>query len=44
VSNQWWNLARNIPEISEAARQELVDFLDTLDNHDEVHPVFAGRK
>jgi YebC/PmpR family DNA-binding regulatory protein len=37
-------LAKSFPEISEAARKEVVDFLNTLDDHDDVHRVYAAMK
>jgi YebC/PmpR family DNA-binding regulatory protein len=37
-------LAKNFPEISEAARKEVVDFLTALDDHDDVHRVYAAMK
>ncbi len=37
-------LAKNFPEVSEAARQEVVDFLLVLDDHDDVHRVYVAMK
>ncbi|HEU0038850.1 MAG TPA: YebC/PmpR family DNA-binding transcriptional regulator [Verrucomicrobiae bacterium] len=37
-------LAKNFPQITEAARKEVVDFLNTLDDHDDVHRVYAAMK
>ena len=37
-------LAKNFPQIAEAARKEVVDFLNTLDDHDDVHRVYAAMK
>ena len=37
-------LAKNFPELSEAARKEVVDFLNALDDHDDVHRVYAAIK
>ncbi len=37
-------LAKNFSEISEAARKEVVDFLNKLDDHDDVHRVYAAMK
>ena len=37
-------LAKNFPELSEAARKEVVNFLNTLDDHDDVHRVYAAMK
>ncbi|MBI5396784.1 MAG: YebC/PmpR family DNA-binding transcriptional regulator [Verrucomicrobia bacterium] len=35
-------LAKNFPELSEAARKEVADFLNALDDHDDVHRVYAA--
>lgn len=37
-------LAKNFPELSEAARKEVTDFLNALDDHDDVHRVYAALK
>ena len=37
-------LAKNFPELSEAARKEVIHFLNTLDDHDDVHRVYAAMK
>ena len=37
-------LAKNFSEINEAARKEVVDFLNKLDDHDDVHRVYAAMK
>ncbi len=37
-------LAKNFPQITEAARKEVVDFLNTLDDHDDVHRVYVAMK
>jgi YebC/PmpR family DNA-binding regulatory protein len=37
-------LAKNFQQITEAARKEVVDFLNTLDDHDDVHRVYAAMK
>ncbi len=37
-------LAKNFPHMTEAARKEVVDFLNTLDDHDDVHRVYAAMK
>jgi len=37
-------LAKNFPELNEAARKEVVDFLNALDDHDDVHHVYAAVK
>ncbi|HXG49623.1 MAG TPA: YebC/PmpR family DNA-binding transcriptional regulator [Methylomirabilota bacterium] len=35
-------LAKSFPELTEAQRKEVVEFLDTLDDHDDVHHVYAA--
>jgi YebC/PmpR family DNA-binding regulatory protein len=35
-------LAKNFPALSEAARQDVVAFLNALDDHDDVHRVYAA--
>src|ERR1017187_2623923 len=37
-------LAKNFTELSEAARKEVADFLNALDDHDDVHRVYATIK
>jgi YebC/PmpR family DNA-binding regulatory protein len=37
-------LAKSFPELSETARKEVADFLNTLDDHDDVHRVYAALK
>lgn len=37
-------LAKNFPEVSPAARQEVEAFLNALDDHDDVHRVYAALK
>lgn len=37
-------LAKNAPEISDAARKEVTEFLNALDDHDDVHRVYAALK
>ena len=37
-------LAKNFTELNEAARKEVADFLNALDDHDDVHRVYAGMK
>ena len=37
-------LAKNFPELSEAARKEVADFLNALDDHDDVHRVYAAMR
>ena len=37
-------VAKNFPEISEAHRKDVMDFLNELDDHDDVHRVYAALK
>ena len=37
-------LAKNFPDLSEAARKDVTDFLNMLDDHDDVHRVYASLK
>jgi YebC/PmpR family DNA-binding regulatory protein len=37
-------LAKNFPELNDAARKEVTDFLNALDDHDDVHRVYAALK
>jgi YebC/PmpR family DNA-binding regulatory protein len=37
-------VAKTFPEVSEAHRKEVVDFLNALDDHDDVHRVYAAMK
>ncbi|MFO1475443.1 MAG: YebC/PmpR family DNA-binding transcriptional regulator [Verrucomicrobiota bacterium] len=37
-------LAKSFPDLSETARKEVVDFLNALDDHDDVHRVYAALK
>lgn len=37
-------LAKNFPELSEAARKDVANFLTTIDDHDDVHRVYAALK
>jgi YebC/PmpR family DNA-binding regulatory protein len=37
-------LAKNFASLNEAARKEVIDFLNALDDHDDVHRVYAGMK
>ena len=35
-------LAKSFPELSDAARKDVMDFLNALDDHDDVHRVYAA--
>jgi transcriptional/translational regulatory protein YebC/TACO1 len=37
-------VAKNFTELSDAARKEVTDFLNELDDHDDVHRVYAAMK
>ena len=37
-------LAKNFTELSDAARKEVTDFLNALDDHDDVHRVYAAMR
>lgn len=37
-------VAKNFPEIGEADRKQVVDFLNALDDHDDVHRVYVAMK
>lgn len=37
-------IAKNLPELTTAARQEVANFLNALDDHDDVHRVYAAMK
>jgi YebC/PmpR family DNA-binding regulatory protein len=37
-------LAKSFPELTEAARKEVTDFLNALDDHDDVHRVYVALK
>ena len=37
-------VAKNFPELSPAARKEVEEFLNALDDHDDVHRVYAAMK
>jgi transcriptional/translational regulatory protein YebC/TACO1 len=37
-------VAKNFADVKEGARKEVVDFLNTLDDHDDVHRVYAALK
>jgi transcriptional/translational regulatory protein YebC/TACO1 len=37
-------LAKNYVELAEAQRKEVIDFLNALDEHDDVHRVYAALK
>jgi len=37
-------LAKNYPELNDAARKEVIEFLNELDDHDDVHRVYAAMR
>ena len=44
ISSEIRYLAKNFTELSEAARKEVTDFLNALDDHEDVHHVYATIK
>src|SRR5262245_60545645 len=44
ISSEIRYLAKNFPELRDAARKEVTDFLNALDDHDDVHRVYAAMK
>jgi YebC/PmpR family DNA-binding regulatory protein len=44
VSAEIRYLAKNFPELDAGARKEVVDFLNALDDHDDVHRVYAAMR
>jgi YebC/PmpR family DNA-binding regulatory protein len=44
LSSEIRYVAKNFPEISEADRKQVVDFLNALDDHDDVHRVYVAMK
>jgi len=44
VSSEIRYLAKTFPELDAAARKEVADFLNALDDHDDVHRVYAAMK
>jgi transcriptional/translational regulatory protein YebC/TACO1 len=44
LSSEIRYLAKNFPELNDAARKEVADFLNALDDHDDVHRVYAAMK
>src|SRR6266481_4453818 len=44
LSSEIRYLAKNFPELAETARKEVADFLNTLDDHDDVHRVYAAMR
>jgi len=37
-------LAKNFTEVSDAHRKQVMDFLNALDDHDDVHRVYVAMK
>ena len=44
LSSEIRYLAKSFPELSEPDRKQVVDFLNALDDHDDVHRVYAAMK
>ena len=38
------HLAKSFPELTDSARKEVTDFLNALDDHDDVQHVYAAMK
>ena len=44
ISSEIRYLAKNFPDLDDSARKEVADFLNALDDHDDVHRVYAALK
>ncbi len=44
IASEMRYVAKNFPEVSEAHRKDVMDFLNALDDHDDVHRVYAALK
>ena len=44
IASEMRYLAKSFPELSEQHRKEVADFLNSLDDHDDVHHVYAAIK
>ena len=44
ISAELRYLAKNFPPLDESARKQVADFLTALDDHDDVHRVYAALK
>jgi YebC/PmpR family DNA-binding regulatory protein len=44
ISSEIRYMAKNFTEVSEGARKEVTDFLNALDDHDDVHRVYAAMR
>jgi transcriptional/translational regulatory protein YebC/TACO1 len=44
IASEMRYIAKNFTEISEAHRKQVTDFLNALDDHDDVHHVYAAMK
>ncbi len=44
IASEMRYLAKSFPELSEASRKEVVEFLHALDDHEDVHHVYAALK
>jgi transcriptional/translational regulatory protein YebC/TACO1 len=44
ISSEMRYLAKNFVELNGPARKEVADFLNALDDHDDVHRVYAALK
>ena len=44
ISSEMRYLAKSFPELSDADRKQVTDFLNALDDHDDVHRVYVAMK
>jgi transcriptional/translational regulatory protein YebC/TACO1 len=44
VTSEWGYLAKSFPTLSDEQRADVGDFLQALDDHDDVHRVWAAVK
>ena len=44
IASEMRYIAKTFPELTEAARKQVADFLNALDDHDDVHRVYAAMK
>src|SRR6266478_3195540 len=44
IASEMRYIAKNFPELSPNARKEVTDFLNALDDHDDVHRVYAAMR
>jgi transcriptional/translational regulatory protein YebC/TACO1 len=44
IASEMRYVAKNFTELSDAHRKDVMDFLNALDDHDDVHHVYAAMK